>query len=82
MSSQAGASSGNHDGTTDIEPGDAFLFKPGEPHQLINNGSQDLILYVVADNPIGESTYYPDSRKMGRALTGTPDTPVRSARIL
>ena len=53
----------HHDGTTDIEPGDAFLFKPGEPHQLINNGSQDLILYVVADNPIGESTYYPDSRK-------------------
>src|ERR1700751_808051 len=26
------------DGTTDIEPGDAFLFQPVEQHQLINNG--------------------------------------------
>src|SRR6266550_150232 len=53
------------DGKTPIEPGDAFLFKPNEPHQLINDGSQDLILYVVADNPIGESVYYPDSKKWG-----------------
>src|SRR6185503_15613803 len=51
------------DGTTPIEPGDAFLFKLGEPHQIINNSEQDLILYVVADNPIGESGYYPDSKK-------------------
>ena len=53
------------DGTTPVEAGDAFLFKPNEPHQLINDSSQDLILYVVADNPIGESTYFPDSRKWG-----------------
>lgn len=51
------------DGTTPIEPGDAFLFKPGEPHQLTNTGPQDLILYVVADNPLSESCYYPDSQK-------------------
>ena len=51
------------DGTTPILPGDAFLFKPGEPHQLINNSTQDLVLYVVADNPMGESTHYPDSNK-------------------
>ena len=50
-------------GTTGIEPGDAFLFEPGQPHQLINNSSADLLLYVVADNPINESCYYPDSRK-------------------
>ena len=48
-----------------IGPGDAFLFKPNEPHQLINDGTQDLVLYVVADNPIGESVYYPDSKKWG-----------------
>ncbi len=53
------------EGTTPIEPGDAFIFKPGEPHQLINDSTQDLILYVVADNPFGESTYYPDSQKWG-----------------
>ena len=53
----------HQDGTTDIEPGDAFLFQPGEPHQLLNDGAQDLVVYVVADNPIGESNYYPDSNK-------------------
>jgi len=51
------------EGVTAIEPGDAFVFKPGEPHQLINNGKEDLVLYVVADNPLGESCHYPDSRK-------------------
>jgi uncharacterized cupin superfamily protein len=53
----------HQDGITDIEAGDAFLFKPGEPHQLINDGAEDLVVYVVADNPIGESTYNPDSKK-------------------
>ena len=51
------------EGKTAIETGDAFLFKPGEPHQLINDSTEDLILYVVADNPIGESCHYPDSQK-------------------
>src|ERR1017187_1198841 len=53
----------HQDGTTPIETGDAFLFHPGEPHQITNNGSVDLILYVVADNPIGESCHFPDSQK-------------------
>jgi uncharacterized cupin superfamily protein len=51
------------DGTTEVVAGDAFIFGPNEPHQLINSGEQDLIYYVIADNPIGESAYYPDSRK-------------------
>ena len=51
------------DGTTPIEAGDAFIFPPDEPHQLANNGTEDLIVYVIADNPVGESSYYPDSRK-------------------
>jgi uncharacterized cupin superfamily protein len=54
------------EGTTAIETGDAFIFEPGEPHQLANPDSEsreDLVLYVVADNPIGESCYYPDSQK-------------------
>ena len=50
-------------GKTRIETGDAFIFAPGEPHQLINDSSGDLVLYVIADNPIGESGYYPDSQK-------------------
>lgn len=55
----------HYDGQTPIEAGDAFIFRPDQPHQLINDGSQDLILYVVADNPFGESSYYPDSKKWG-----------------
>ena len=51
------------DGTTAIEPGDACIFEPGQPHQLINDSPHDLVLYVVADNPISESCHYPDSNK-------------------
>jgi uncharacterized cupin superfamily protein len=50
------------DGTTPVEAGDAFIFGPDQPHQLTNDGSQDIILYMVADNPTGESCYYPDSK--------------------
>jgi uncharacterized cupin superfamily protein len=50
-------------GQTPIATGDAFIFGPGEAHQLINNGSEDLVVYVVADNPVGESGFYPDSNK-------------------
>jgi len=51
------------DGMTPIEPGDAFIFEPDQPHQLTNDGLEDLVLYVVADNPMGESCHYPDSKK-------------------
>lgn len=62
----SGSGSVRHkDGATPIIAGDAFIFKPGEPHQLINDGTQDLTLYVIADNPIGEAHYYPDSGKWG-----------------
>ena len=50
-------------GKIPIAQGDAFIYGPGEAHQLINDSSEDLILYVIADNPIGESCYYPDSKK-------------------
>lgn len=51
------------DGTTEIVAGDAFIFGPDEPHQLTNQGPDDFVYYVIADNPIGESAYYPDSGK-------------------
>ena len=53
----------HQDGQTSIEAGDAFIFLPDEPHQFINDAAEELIIYVVADNPIGESAYYPDSKK-------------------
>jgi len=66
------------EGSEEIQAGDAFLFKPGEPHQLINDSSEDLLVYVVADNPVGESVHYPDSGKwlvrspQPRLLRGEP----------
>ncbi len=60
----AGTGSVRHnDGVTPLQAGDAFIFRPGEPHQLISGSSDDLVLYIVADNPLGETCYYPDSKK-------------------
>jgi uncharacterized cupin superfamily protein len=50
-------------GRTPVVAGDAFVFKPGEAHQLTNTGTVDMIVYVIADNPVGESAHYPDSEK-------------------
>jgi uncharacterized cupin superfamily protein len=50
-------------GTTEVTKGDAFIFRPNEAHQLVNTGDTDLVVYVIADNPIGESWHYPDSGK-------------------
>ena len=55
-------------GVTEVGLGDAFLFQPGEAHQLSNAGNEDFVYYVIADNPrsggaTGDSCYYPDSGK-------------------
>src|ERR1700677_6246 len=63
-------------GLTPVEEGDAFLFKPGEAHQLTADATVDLVLYIVADNPIGESCYYPDSQKW--AVQSPKKTIIRS----
>ena len=69
----------HQDGTTPIEAGDAFIFEPGQPHQITNPGPEELVLYVVADNPVGESCYYPDSKKW---LVRSPDTTfIRSNKL-
>jgi len=51
------------EGTTEVVEGDAFIFGPDQPHQLSNTGTEDFVYYVIADNPVGESGYYPDSGK-------------------
>jgi uncharacterized cupin superfamily protein len=67
----AGHGSVRHaEGMTLVEPGDAFIFEPGEPHQLANDGAEDFVLYVIADNPVGESCHYPDS---GKWLVRSPE---------
>jgi uncharacterized cupin superfamily protein len=60
----SGSGSVRHkDGTTEIVAGDTFIFAPNEPHQISNTGSEDLVYYVIADNSVGESAYFPDSAK-------------------
>ncbi|MBV9272162.1 MAG: cupin domain-containing protein [Candidatus Eremiobacteraeota bacterium] len=49
-------------GQTPIVSGDAFIFKPNEPHQLLNDTDEDLVVMVIADNPIGDAGYYPDDQ--------------------
>ncbi len=69
----SGSGSVRHrEGTTKIEAEDAFLFPPGEPHQLINDSPADLVLYIVADNPVGEACHYPDSNKWAIDVTPEP----------
>lgn len=48
---------------TTVQSGDTFICPPGEPHQLKNNGPDDLVYYVIADNPPADVIQYPDSKK-------------------
>jgi len=57
--------------TRPLASGDTFIFKPGEAHQITGGESEDLIILLVADNPIGESCHYPDSKKW---LVRSPET--------
>jgi uncharacterized cupin superfamily protein len=69
----------DRDGRTPIEAGDAFIFEPGMPHQITNDSADDLVFYIVADNPIGETCHYPDS---GKWLVRSPDRAlIRSAPL-
>lgn len=65
------------EGTTTVTAGDAFFFGPGEAHQLSNAGEEDFVYYVIADNPRGDSCYYPDSRKFAVMKEGTNEVIVK-----
>src|SRR5213079_212887 len=46
-------------GTTKVSAGDAFVFAPGEAHQLSATADEDFVYYVIADNTRGDTCYYP-----------------------
>lgn len=50
-------------GKEPIQAGDYLVFPPGEAHQLINIGSEDLTFLVIADQPQADVIHYPDSGK-------------------
>jgi uncharacterized cupin superfamily protein len=64
-------------GTTEVGPGDAFFFPPGEAHQISNTSGEDFVYYVIADNPRGDSCYYPDSGKWAVPKEGTEEVIVK-----
>jgi len=53
----------SEDGDTQVTTGDAFLFKPGEAHQLRNDSDKPFTYYIIADNPLSDHCFYPDSNK-------------------
>ena len=65
------------EGITTVTAGDAFFFGPGETHQLTNAGEEDFVYYVIADNPRGDSCYYPDSGKFAVMKEGTDEVIVK-----
>ena len=65
------------EGWTEVGAGDAFIFGPGEAHQVANAGEEDFIYYVLADNPRGDSCYYPDSGKFAVRVEGEKEIIVK-----
>ena len=66
------------DGWTEVGPGDAFFFGPGEAHQLANAGDYDFVYYVIADNPRGDTCFYPDSGKFAVWKEGMEEVIVKA----
>ncbi len=69
----------DHSGTAEVSAGDSFLFAPGEAHQLSATEMEDFVYYVIADNPRGDSCYYPDSGKWVAYQEGGSDLTVKGA---
>ena len=69
------------DGWTEVGAGDAFFFGPGEAHQLANAGEEDLVYYVIADNPRGDTCHYPDSGKFVGIKEGNEEVIVKAIEV-
>lgn len=67
------------DGVTEVAEGDVFLFKPGEAHQLTAGPDSAFVYYVIADNPVGDSCYYPDSGKWAVRKEGAQNVIVKGS---
>jgi len=65
-------------GTADLREGDCIIHPPGEAHQITNTGATDLVYYIIADNPISDVCYYPDTNKW--QVPGLPN-PVHVAGV-
>lgn len=68
-------------GSTIVTQGDAFFFGPGEAHRISNAGEEDFVYYVIADNPRGDSCFYPDSGKWAVQKEGGEEVIVKGKEI-
>lgn len=50
-------------GRETVGPGDVFLQTPGTAHQIINTGSDQFSVWVIADHSPSENIWYRDSKK-------------------
>ena len=48
----------NPDGLTEVHAGDCIMHPPGEPHQMTNTGTTDLVYYIIADNTPDKTTIH------------------------
>lgn len=48
-----------------VTSGDVIIHPPGDAHQIVNDGSVDLMYILIADNPPLDVCRYPDSNKIG-----------------
>jgi uncharacterized cupin superfamily protein len=55
-----------NDETKMLRAGDVVIHPPGEAHQIANASTdEDLVYWLVADNPPVDYWHYPDSKKWG-----------------
>ena len=49
--------------TLAVRPGDTIMHPPGEEHQITNTSNEELVYFIIADNPALDVCHYPDSDK-------------------
>jgi uncharacterized cupin superfamily protein len=64
-----------------VTAGDVIMCPPGEAHQLVNDGEDDLTYYVIANNSVSDVWHYPDSNKWGFALPDGEDAYFRTKEV-
>jgi uncharacterized cupin superfamily protein len=71
----------DHGGITAVTAGDSFYFAPGQAHQLFAADDEDFVYYVIADNPRGDTCYYPDSGKWVAFREGAEEIIAKGAEV-
>ncbi len=63
--------------TVSVAPGDCIMNPPGEAHQIVNTGTDDLTYYVIANNAGPYFFHIPVSNKWGVSFRDVTCTMIR-----